>query len=54
MESNPDRHYCPIFKKIIDDGLCWEVCYADCAIVKEAVPGLVEIAKKHKLTVKEL
>lgn len=54
MESRPDRHYCPIFKRVIEEGLCWEISYAGSLIIKEAIPGLMKMIEKHKLTVKEL
>lgn len=54
MALNPEWHRCPIFEKIINDGLCWEVCFADRGIQKEGIPELMEIVEKHKLIVKEL
>jgi len=52
--KNQDEHYCPIFKKKIDDGLCWEVCFANNGISAESIPELVELMKESNLSLEEI
>lgn len=54
MALNPDRHNCPIFNEEIEDGLCWEICFADSLIAKEAVTEIMEYSEKNKMSVEEL
>lgn len=54
MALNPEWYICPIFKKAINVGLCWEICFADHAIKKEAVPEIMEYIKKYTMTIDEV
>lgn len=54
MALNPRKYHCPIFKKTIEDGLCWEICYAESLITKEDVPELMEYIKENNITVEEV
>jgi len=47
-------HFCPIFNLEVEDGRCWEVCFADRGIKKEAILDLQEILAKHKISLEEL
>ncbi len=34
------NNICPIFKRTIEDGLCWEICFARSCISLDAIPEL--------------
>jgi len=46
--------YCPIFEKMIKEGLCWEICFAGEGIKLDSIPELVEWIKKHSLSLKKI
>ena len=52
--ANPEKHNCPILKKTIEDGLCWEMCFADNLISLDSIPELVEWLKRHNLELDEV
>lgn len=49
------EYFCPLVQKDINEGLCWEICFANIAIKIEGVPefqNFLSNSNKYK-TVKE-